>query len=376
MKIASLVCAYPPYAGGIGNSAKQINELLGDQHEITVYTPITIRPWLRYGHGAFIPQLLGKLKNYDYIYLHYPFFGTAEVVWLFKLFNKKTKLIIHYHMDVQGLNWMAKILSIPSRLILPSLLSQAEIIVSASFDYIKASKIKKYYHSNPNKFQEIPFAINTNKFQPKLLNRKIANKSIAQAQAIIHYINDKFIKRDVLNLLFIGGLDQAHYFKGLEVLFNALFLTTKRNWRLKIIGDGDRRLYYEGVVKHLLLERKIEFAGKLTEEELIRSLQNSDLLILPSINTNEAFGIVLIEALACGVPVLASNLPGVSQVFTKNVQGLLSEPNNVDDLKKKIEFILNNEELRRLMSLAARRLALEKYDISKMKIKLENLFEK
>jgi len=374
MRIASVVCTYPPYSGGIGNSAQQINELLSDQHEVSVFTPLNSRPWLRYGHGAFLPQLFWKLRKFDYIYLHYPFFGTAEVIWLYKLFFKKPKLILHYHMDVQGLNWLAKILSLPSRLILRSLMNKAEIIVSASLDYIKSSNIKKYYQKNSNKFKEIPFAIDTNKFQPKLINRTLKNKALAQAQKIIHYVNDKFIKRDSINLLFIGGLDQAHYFKGINILLEALFLTTKRNWNLKIVGDGNRRLYYEEMSQRFLLDKKIEFTGKLTEAELIRTLQNSDLLILPSINNNEAFGIVLIEALACGVPVIASNLPGVRQVFTENVHGLLSEPKNSHDLKKKIEFILNNEELRRLMSLAARRLAEEKYSLKKMKTKLEDLF--
>src|SRR5574344_1764417 len=99
MKIASIVCTFPPYAGGIGNSAFRINKLLEDKHEITVFTPATIKPWLHYGLGAFIPQLFWKLNKFDYIYLHYPFFGTAEVVWFFKLFFKRPKLIIHYHMD-------------------------------------------------------------------------------------------------------------------------------------------------------------------------------------------------------------------------------------------------------------------------------------
>ncbi|MFZ4631891.1 MAG: glycosyltransferase family 4 protein [Patescibacteria group bacterium] len=375
MKIASIVCAYPPYSGGIGNSAQQINQLLGENNEITNFTPSTTKPWLRYGHGAFLPQIFFKLNSFDYIYLHYPFFGTAEVVWFFKLFFKRPKLIIHYHMDVKGLNLFAKILSLPSRLILNSLLKQSKIIVSASFDYIKSSDIKNYYKKHPNKFREIPFAIDTDKFQVKLINRKLENKSIARAQEIIHYINDKFIKRDRVNLLFVGGLDKAHYFKGIDILLNSLFLTTHENWRLKIIGDGDLRLGYEELAQNLKLNNKIEFTGKLSEAELIRAMQNADLFILPSINSNEAFGIVLIEALACGVPVIASNLPGVRSVFSDHVQGLLVEPGSSEDLRKKLEFIFNNEKIRRVMSLAARRLAEEKYDLKKMKAKLELLLK-
>ncbi len=374
MKIATVVCAYPPYAGGMGNSAEQINKLLAEKHAITTFTPSTLKPWLRLGHGAFLPQLLWRLNKFDYIYLHYPFFGTAEVVWFFKLFFKRPKLIIHYHMDVQGLGPLARLLSLPSRLIRQSLLNQAEIIVSASLDYIQASQIKNYYQTHKNKFKEIPFGLDLKTFQPKLINRALDNRTIARAQEIVHYINEKFIKRDRLNLLFVGGLDTAHYFKGVDVLLNSLVVLTNRNWRLKIVGEGDLRLSYENLAKHLKLDKQIEFVGKLSGPELVRTYQNADLFILPSINSNEAFGLVLIEALACGLPVIASDLPGVRRVFTEHNEGLLAQPGNPTDLKKKLEYFFNNEKMRRVMALAARRLAEEKYDLNIMKKRLEALF--
>lgn len=376
MKIASVVCAFPPYAGGIGNSAQDINRLLENKHEITTFTPSTLRPWLKLGHGAFLPQLFWRLRKFDYIYLHYPFFGTAEVVWFFKLFFSRPKLIIHYHMDVRGLPPLAKFLSWPSLLIRRSLLSQAETIVSASLDYIKSSQIKKYYAKHPTKFQEISFGLDLKKFQPKLINRHHENKTIARAQEIVHYINDKFIKRDRLNLLFVGALDSAHYFKGIDILLQALIIVPERSWCLKIVGDGNLRAQYEELSKKLNLHRQVEFVGKLSGDELIRAYQNADLFILPSINSNEAFGLVLIEALACGLPVIASNLPGVRQVFSDHEQGLLVEPASINDLKKKLEFIFNNEELRRVMALSARRLAEKKYDKDIMQTKLELLFKK
>lgn len=374
MKIASIVCTFPPYAGGIGNSALRINQLLEDKHEITTFTPATIKPWLRYGNGAFIPQLFWKLNKFDYIYLHYPFFGTAEVVWFFKLFFKRPKLIIHYHMDVRGLSPLARILSLPSKLIRRSLLNQADTIVTASLDYIKASQIKDYYENHPEKFREIPFGIDTKKFQPKLVNQATSNHLLAKVQEIVHYVNDKFIKRHRLNILFVGGLDSAHYFKGVEVLLNSLFLSLNRNWSLKIIGNGNLRPHYEEIAARLKIDKQVEFAGNLAEPELIRSFQDADLFVLPSINGNEAFGLVLIEALACGVPVIASDLPGVRRVFENNKQGLLTEAGNINDLTKKLEFIFNNEGLRKNMALAARRLAEQKYDLSKVKDRLESLF--
>ncbi|MFA6995487.1 MAG: glycosyltransferase family 4 protein [Patescibacteria group bacterium] len=375
MKIAAVVCAWPPYVGGMANSAYQISQLLGEQHEVTNFTPTTLSPWLKKGHGAFLPQLLWRLNKFDYIYFHYPFFGTSEVIWLFKLLHKnKPKLIIHYHMDVKSQRLITKILSLPSLGLRHALLKQAEIIVTASLDYIKNSQIKKYYFAHPEKFQEIPFGLNLTKFKPKNLHQLAENKVIAYAQEIVHYINDKFIKKNRREFLFVGGLDQAHYFKGIDVLLHALAVVKSSDWRLTIIGDGSKRQEYEKLTQELQLTAKIRFVGKMSDADLLRSYQEADLLLLPSINNNEAFGLVLIEALACGVPVIASDLPGVRRVFNNWQEGLLVTPGSVNDLKNKLEFILDHEDLRQKMALAARQLAVRKYDKDKMKENLEKLF--
>jgi len=376
MKIAQVVCAYPPYKGGIASSAYSISQILSDEHEITTFAPQTIKPWLKHGHGAFIPQLFFKLHKFDYIYLHYPFFGTAEIVWFYKLFFKQPKLIIQYHMDVKNLSFLTRLLSLPSILIRHSLFKQAELIVSASLDYVSSSQIKNIYKKYPEKFKEIPFGIDLKKFQPKIIEKSSDNKIEAYAKKIVSFINDKVLKKNRLNLIFIGGLDKAHYFKGINILLNSLFLLEPNSWRLQIIGDGDLRSEYEALSKKLLLESRVNFRGKLSEEDLIRSLQNSDLLVLPSINNNEAFGIVLIEALACGVPVVASDLPGVRRVFSNNKEGLLFKTGDAEDLKNKLEFILKNESKRKEMSVAARELAEKTYSLSVMENNLKKIFKK
>jgi len=374
MKIANVVCAWPPYAGGIAGSAQQIEQILQKQHTVTTFSPQHLKPWLRYGHGAWLPQLLWRLWAYDYIYLHYPFFGGAEMVWLFKLLFRRPKLIIHYHMDTTNLVGATKILSWPSRLILSSLLNQAEVVVSASFDYLKNSQIAFYYKKHPEKFREIPFGINLEKFQVKASERPTENRLIKYAQEIITYVNDRLIKKNKKKLLFVGGLDQAHYFKGVEILIRALKQVKNSNWQLEIVGSGDQRSTYENLVASLNLTSKITFSGKLEEVYLIKAYQNADLFILPSINRHEAFGIVLIEALACGVPVIASDLPGVRSVFNKQQEGLLVKPGDLNDLSAKIDWILSNETRRHQMAINARRLALKKYDERLMAEKIISLF--
>ncbi|MHB8904034.1 MAG: glycosyltransferase family 4 protein, partial [Patescibacteria group bacterium] len=349
--------------------------VLKDEHEVTTYAPQTMTPWLKYGHGAFLPQLFFKLSKFDYIYLHYPFFGSAEIVWFFKLFFKKPKLVIHYHMDVKNLSLITRLLSYPSLIIRRSLFKQADMIVSASLDYVQQSQIADIYKRYPEKFREIPFGVDLKKFQAKLIPLKSDNKIEAYAKKIVNYVKDKFIRKNSLNLIFVGGLDKAHYFKGISILLNSLFLLEPKSWRLQIIGDGDMRSEYETLSKNLNLDDRVEFKGRLNDNDLIKAIQNSDLLILPSINNNEAFGIVLIEALACGVPVIASDLPGVRRVFTDKQEGLLFKTGDIQDLKNKLEFILKHEEERKKMALAARELAEKKYSLTALENNLKKIFK-
>ena len=386
MKIAQIVCVYPPYAGGIGTSAVQFAKTLSTAHEVMTFTPeikslqttteanvaaeknITrLKPLLRYGHGSLLLQLFTRLKKFDAIYLHYPYFGTAEIVWLYKIWHPHTKLIIHYHMDVVGLSLGAKILSWPSKLIRNCLFNQAAKITCASLDYIKNSQIATYYTRHQEKFTEIPFGVDTEKFKPKNdENDKTKNDKIKN--------NELAVK--IKKILFVGGLDQAHYFKGVNYLLEAVAKLPSTNWQLIIVGDGNLKPGYEDLAKKLNIASQVNFLGnKLNSAELAMIYRNADLFVLPSINSNEAFGIVLLEALASGVPVIASNLPGVRAVFENEIQGLICPPQDVANLKDKITKILTNSELQQKMSLAARKLVLEKYSLEKVEEKLLNIFK-
>jgi len=351
MKIAQIVCAYPPYAGGIGVSAKQFADLLEKSHEVTTFHPENTKPLVKLGLGAFIPSLYKKLSHFDAIFLHYPFFGTAELVWLFKRLNPNKKLVLYYHMDVRGLKPLAKILSLPSLLSRAWLLKRADKIACSSLDYIKNSQIRKYYAAHPDKFVEIPFGVDTKVFQPA-------------------HPHEDHIKK----ILFVGGLDQAHYFKGVSNLIKACAELGATNWQLVIAGDGDLKNSYQAMAQELEIMDKTIFPGKLKPQELVAAYQSASVLVLPSINSNEAFGLVLIEALACGTPVIASNLPGVRTVFANGQEGFVVEPENINDLASRIDEILADDDLQEMMRLKARELAEKKYDLSITERHLNHLF--
>lgn len=368
MKIANIVCTYPPYRGGIGTAACDFACLLKKRgHEVITFTPdydgeadkkkdkedgvIRLKTFLKYGNGAFLPQLFCRLKDFDCIYLNYPFFGAQEVVCLLlKFFAKKKKLVIRYHMDVVASSFLAKILSWPSKFIFSFLFSRADLIITASLDYVQNGDLAKVYNEYKEKFVEIPYGVNIEKFKPREKE-----------------------KDETFKILFVGGLDQAHYFKGLDILFKAVDKLDKEHtdWSLNIVGDGNLRHKYEKIATELGFLDKIIFLGKISDEDFQEKYKEASCLVLPSINKCEAFGIVLIEAMASGIPVIASSLAGVRSVFKDGVEGLMIKPKDSDDLKDKLKYLIDNKDKREEMGEAARKLTEERYNWNKIGNKLE-----
>lgn len=390
MKIAQIVCAFPPYAGGIGQSAYRLEEILKREHEVRTFTlapfqekkakitktkhgTVFLDPVLRFGHGAFPIFLPFRLLKYEAIYFHYPFFGADALILLLKILQPKKKLIIHYHMDTPSLPGLKKILSVPSIIIRKALLKKASSIIVASRDYADNSRLNYINKHSPHKIKVIPFGVETDIFKPKI--QKHSNPLKQKATDIVSFVTKKFIKRGGHILLFVGGLDEAHYFKGLNILFEAM-TKTKSAVTLNIVGDGNLKNQYEKQALELKILKRINFLGRINEEDLIRQYQGADLLILPSINSHEAFGLVLIEAMSCGLPVIASDLPGVRSVFQNGKQGLLCQVGNSDDLAQKIDEILQDEKKKEKMAHEARILVEDYYAWEKIADSILDEFSK
>lgn len=387
MKIAQIVCRFKPYKAGIGNVAYS-NALglakLG--HQVTVFTPlynnkdasyasadfkiVRLRPWLKFGNAGFLPQLFWKLKSYDIIHLHYPFFGGAEVVWLLKKIKKnKMPLVITYHHDIVGGKFLKLFFNFHNKYLLPRIIKSADKVIVTTFDYAQNSNISKLIRDYPEKFIEIPLSVDLHKFSPGLKDADLAVKyGLNPGQ-------DKV-------LLFVGALDKAHYFKGIDFLiksFNVLDYSgcnEKCGYQIKllIIGDGELKPVYEKQVLDMGLQNKIIFCGQISDDDLARHYNLADAVILPSIDKSEAFGIVLIEAMACAKPVIAANLAGVRSVFTNNISGCVFEVGQEGDLANCVNKLFSNDSLRNQMGLAARQLCEQKYSQDILSKKLEDAY--
>lgn len=147
-------------------------------------------------------------------------------------------------------------------------------------------------------------------------------------------------------LLFVGRLVP---YKGLEVLLRAL-ARRPPGIPLLVAGDGPLRARLERLAKRLRVDAR--FLGYVPEDDLPPLYRGARVTVLPSVNSQEAFGITLLESMACGTPVVASDLPGVATVA--GVGGLVAPPRTPSALGARIRDVLDGAEVPRGRALADR----------------------
>jgi glycosyltransferase involved in cell wall biosynthesis len=144
--------------------------------------------------------------------------------------------------------------------------------------------------------------------------------------------------------LHIGFLGRLVEEKGIEYLVRAFRELDDSQARLLIAGDFDNVAggsVVDRIRGHIAGDTRIRLLGFLPDDELSKFYSSIDVFSLPSVNPFEAFGIVQVEALMLGIPVIASNLPGVRQPVTKTGLGIVVEPRSVEDIKNAFLKIKN-----------------------------------
>ena len=116
-------------------------------------------------------------------------------------------------------------------------------------------------------------------------------------------------------------------------------LKIKTNIVLNVVGDGDMREGYENYVSNMGLSDSIKFWGKLDGEKLVEKYQESHIFV--SASTNESFSMVILEAMASALPVIAFNVGSTSQMIEDNINGFLLSYSNVEGLKNKIVELID-----------------------------------
>lgn len=145
------------------------------------------------------------------------------------------------------------------------------------------------------------------------------------------------------------------------------------NLRYNIVGGGPMEKSLKKLIKDINLTSNIYFLGYMTSNELIREMRKSQIFFLPSVS--ETFGIVLLEAQAMGLPVVATRIGGVPEAMIEGKSGLLVPVKNIKVMAKKIEYLLKNQSIRLKMGRFGRKFVMENYDNKKLNVSLAKIFQ-
>ena len=370
LNIAHLTCVYPPYQGGIGSVVNKYAQIgVNNDYQVSIYTPnyqkigdieeednnvkiYRISPLLKLGNAGYI-NINQHLKKIDILHIHYPFYGSILPALLKK---KNKKIILSWHMNPNAQGIKGFIFKLYELIFTPWIFKQTDTIIVSTKDYFQEHPLFKKFKE---KIVELPFSIDIEKFKPNKKDPELVKK---------YKLEDKRV------LIFVGGLDQAHYFKGVDILLKA-FTKLDSKYLLIIVGEGELKEDYQRLAEDLKIDARVIFTSGIKNQDLVKHYNLADCLILPSINQGEAFGIVQIEAMACAKPVIVSNLPGVRTVLEDNQTGFTFENRNVADLVSKINKLFNNSEEYQRFSNNARQRAMEKFSDQIISKKLINIYE-
>ncbi|MBA2305448.1 MAG: glycosyltransferase [Acidobacteria bacterium] len=162
-------------------------------------------------------------------------------------------------------------------------------------------------------------------------------------------------------VLFVGRLVA---YKGVDVLLRAM---RDVQATALIIGDGPLRASLEDQARRCGVESRVKFLGHLRDAEVVAHLHACDVFVLPSVTRAETFGVVQLEAMACGTPVVSTNLPtGVPWVNRDGETGLVVEPGDAAGLAAALNLLTSDAVMRERMGQAGRRRVAAQFTAARM----------
>ncbi|ALV63871.1 Glycosyl transferase, group 1 [Thermococcus sp. 2319x1] len=266
-----------------------------------------------------------KRKNFELIIAHTPVPFFADVASLVARLLKKPVIIVYHTGELKKGSWVDLLAELYERTIERITLKNTKIISVSR--YVQRILWKKGFYS-------------------KVKYPKVGEDFL---------LAEPDFKGKGNVILFVGQLGKFHRWKNLELLLKALVLVKREipDVKLMVIGSGDLEDYYKRLAKDLNLEKNVEFLGHVGKKELIDAYKKAKILVLPS-SKSEAFGMVVLEALALGTPVVVSKVGEFPAIVEEGKSGSLVNLNE-KDLAEKILFLLRDEKTRRKMGIIGRK---------------------
>jgi len=252
-------------------------------------------------------------NNYDVIHIHLPNPLALLAFFLFKP-REGCKIIVHWHSDIVK----QKYLKIPFIPLQNYLLKRSYKIIATSQVYAEASKdLQKYL----DRVEVIPIGID----EEKMCASPEAIEQIKQCYA------DKFV---------IFSLGRHVYYKGFEYLIDAAKYLDD-NYIILLGGQGELTPVLQHKIKEYKLEDRVKMLGRISADELPAYFNAADVFCLPSVERSEAYGVVQLEAMACGTPIISTDIPGsgVAWVNKHGVTGLVVPVKNSQALASSFNYL-------------------------------------
>lgn len=291
---------------------------------------------------TFIRLFRKMAKNADVIHIHMPF-PLADAAALLSGF--RGRIVLSWHSDIVK----QKKLMLIYKPFMKWLLSRADAVAIATQGHYSGSD---YLTDYGDKCRIVPYGIAPEKYlgieRKPVLTKKCSDKGSVK-------------------VFFTGRLV---YYKGVDVLLKAF--RRVRGCELFIAGTGDLEDQLKEYAHKKGLEDKVHFLGFLSDRELKQAYADCDIFVLPSVEKSEAFGIVQLEAMIYGKPVINTLLPsGVPHVSLAGVTGLTVKKSDPAELADAINTLAGNKELREILGKAAAERVCTEFN---EKIALESLY--
>ncbi len=331
MKIVHVLAYYGDYLGGLQNYVRELakrqkeaghdvkiitSDLNGNKNSLDGIKIVRCNSWFSAFRTPFMPSILRKLlkEKCDVVHAHLPSPGLDLAVSIKKMLNPKTKLILTIHNYAPRTSLIKKIFAwINDKILIQFVLRKADRIIFTTKGFANSVR----YNFDNKKVSIIPLGVDLIKFKPR--NKYNTNQ-----------------------VLFVGRMIPE---KGLHILVKAIKQIHKDYPSLKLLAIVSE--VYSGFNKY---ESEIKKEGKgfitilknIQNNQISKYYADSAVLVMPSLDI-DSFGFVLIEAMACGCPVITSDLPGPVSIVNKNV-GLIVEKGNVKETSKAIIKMLEKRD--------------------------------
>ena len=368
MRVLHIGKYFAPYVGGV---ERFLEDVMKAQHRAGVDSFALVHAakgeqlaedpaWLRrvpvWATVAFAPlapgffsQLNRAIDDWqpDYLQMHVPNPGAFAA--LFSRRARRLPWVVHWHSDV-----LASKHSLALRLLYPfyrpferALLERAALVVCTSQAYLDSSEPLAQFRE---KCAVVPLGLDPARM-PKV-----------SASVTTQWSSDR------TRLLAIGRLT---YYKGFDTLIRAVAQVP--NAELRIVGDGQDLATLQALIREQRVEDRIFLEGKLSDPECAQLYASADIFCLPSRERTEAFGVVLLEAMHYGLPVLASNISGsgVTAVVTDGITGRLLPIDEPEAWAAAIQALAADGETRARLGRAGRERVLRRYAVDEVAKKLD-----